>query len=314
MEWKMNFCSTTLLCLTILICTGCFVNRVYGMEHKSNKSLVLTYNICSSEPLYGTPLDPKNRFPEIMNKIKEWNPDILCLQEPRIWDVPSLKEELSKLGYDIVEVKPEHTYCIEKFSLITAYKRDTYNCLDNRVWWFKEGNPEEKGGNKWSEHGRISTLTKLCRKDGNSQKPLYIVNTHLGLKEEEKTFSINLALRLFDKYVGQEPIFWCGDFNFFDQWQGHNQRKMITDAGFTDLLTSLTTFSGQKLVGTFVGYSIDSYYSKSVDTMTRLDGMFVRNLGARPGTIPPYPHLAPDLNNRDELLSDHLPIVTEIDY
>jgi hypothetical protein len=90
---------------------------------------------------------------------------------------------------------------------------------------------------------------------------------------------------------------------------------MIIEDGFTDLLTNLVTLDESIFPGTFVGYSVDKSKRASLDKLSRLDGIFTRNINATGSAqCCSNVRLNQFLDNRDELLSDHLPIFVTISY
>lgn len=278
---------------------------------------VLNYNICTLNTLYGTRLDPKHRLPKIVQQIKEIDADIVCLQESRKQEAQYLCKALIDLGY-AVELAPVNG-TPEAATLITAYKESSFFCADSKRWWYQSENPNQCGGNDWYKWGRILTAVRLQRLTSEGmpdykKSPLCICNTHLGVKRDEKTFSIKLALELLEAHQGDKPTLWCGDFNFFEDDGGADHRALITQAGYTDLLEQLTDTEGNALSGTFVGYSPDSFKPKNLDSLSKLDGIFVRGVHGKAARCLTAIRLAQDLHNRDELPSDHLPVSAQITY
>lgn len=298
------FCliSLTLFSLSLLQAAEC------------DKLKVMSYNICTLFKTYDTNLDIKHRIPRILDQINKESPDVIVLQEARKVEADVLKEHLSQTGYCPILSSVNETPLAA--TLITAFKHEQFVCKETICWWYNNENPNIFGGNDWYKWGRILTATMICRANDPQQKPIVICNTHLGLHRDEKTFSIQLGLQLLENKFKDNPLLWCGDFNFFEDDGGSAHRALITDAGYQDTLEKLTDTKGNDLNGTFVGYSVDGPLTpKTKATLSRLDGIFTRNINhsAKAQCIVAI-DLADDLSNRDELPSDHLPILLSIPY
>ncbi len=274
---------------------------------------IVTYNVCCRHGLENTQLSLDNRMPKVVNQIEMLSPDVLCIQEVRKTEAAKLCAHLFSLGYESI-MKAANSSALSE-TLITAYKKNTYTLDEENCWWYNNEDPTKPIGNKWYKWGCILTHVRLLKKDktqrSQSDGKLNIYNTHLGLAEDEKTFSIALALKLIKDRNAKDPIVWCGDFNFFDDKQGAEHRSMITSAGFQDALTSIKDQSGNQLSGTFVGYSDDAFKPKNIKDLSQLDGVFLKDVKGQPA-VAYKQKLKNDLSNRDDSPSDHLPVQVEL--
>ncbi|MEX0848767.1 MAG: endonuclease/exonuclease/phosphatase family protein [Candidatus Dependentiae bacterium] len=303
----MNECwSSKGLMLALLLCANvaqAAADELSKDVFTSSALKVLSYNICTEARTFGTELDIEHRLSAILKIIKESNPNIICLQEVRSKVAETVAALLSANGYRTHYSSNNGGEM--SLGLMTAYKPDLFLCESHKTQWFSE-TPNECSGNEWYPWGRIYTIAKLraCLKGGmpdTSKDSLWIINTHLGLKEEEKEYS---AKQLLAAMAVLNRAVLVGDMNFFDDKQGLEQRKMYTDAGLLDLLA--------KKVGTFSGYSYDGFIPKTKATLSKLDGAFTKGIKQVEATVLLYDELEDDLSNRDEMPSDHLPILLRL--
>ncbi len=262
---------------------------------------LLSYNICTEGRTFDTPLDLQHRLPAIIKIIKTQNPDIVCLQEVRSKVAESVATSLRGCGYEPLYT-PNNDGPMS-LGLMTAYRPERFSSERHIPQWFSE-TPNESSGNEWYRFGRVYTLVELHKKQLSSgrtvHEPLWVINTHLGLVEEEKEYS---AQKLLAAMACLKRVVLVGDMNFFDDKRGQIQRGMYTGAGMQDLLANAQP--------TFVGYSYDSFIPKTKADMSKLDGAFVKGVEGASATVLLYDELADDLSNRDEQPSDHLPLTIE---
>lgn len=150
---------------------------------------VMTYNIHS-----GKNLNEKYIFPKIIDFIKEFNPDILALQEindnkKRGYQITQLYKEIKKNYYFGPQVKiSDGYYGIATFSSFPIVQKQ-----HTQLPSLKE------------KRGIIQTTLKINNKD------IDIFNTHLGLNSKERTTQFSMIQKCIK---GTENSFiLMGDFN-----------------------------------------------------------------------------------------------------
>lgn len=293
--------SIKMLCFYAFITSYTLIRT--AVESGKSSLTVFSYNICTEARTFDTPLDLKHRLPTIERLIDSHRPDIVCLQEVRSKCAASVVSLLDKLGYTTHYAANNDTPM--SLGLITAHKPTLRTVEEPSTKWFSE-TPDVSSENPWYKFGRIYTLTKFCTSlssgsADSTEKPLFILNTHLGLAEEEKEYS---AHQLVNAVSDKDQLLLVGDFNFFSDKRAHIQQEIYLDAGLTDALASTTS-------GSFVGYSYDTFIPKTKAELAKLDGVFSKGIDAQ-ATILLYDQLKEDLSNRDEQPSDHLPIFIEV--
>jgi len=94
-------------------------------------------------------------------------------------------------------------------------------------------------------------------------KPVWIYVTHFGLGEKEKNECVKLIPKLIHRDVGDDHYAIVGDFNFFDDKDGPQQRKTLTEAGLKDvgIETYFSFDPTQRCYGTYLGFEIDLFKS-----------------------------------------------------
>ncbi len=138
--------------------------------------------------------------------------------------------------------------------------------------------------------------------------------THLDMEENRKWESIHILSNLMreQKY----PTFIYGDYNFFDNKEGINQRQYMLSK-FNDIAYPIymKTDDGDELLsGTFIGFPHDEFKQK-FENMSRLDHIFAtKNVSSSKAYSPYLNDYQCDNTNYDtyNYPSDHLAIYTEI--
>jgi endonuclease/exonuclease/phosphatase family metal-dependent hydrolase len=226
-----------------------------------------TFNVAQAkidENVFETMFD--NRWPLIKEMIKDSNVDILCLQELRNLETSSFKVcdviyEIDKMGYD-------HSYTYYgsdklSFALATFYRRDKFLLEQQMVQDFPLAD-------EYKPHLRkIVMFTSM--KCLATNKTFVVGNTHFGMTEHEKNESTKKLKDIFDSMTRNElPYICAGDFNFFDDMEGQQQRSLLLETS-KDIAYPLSNASG-----TFMGFKQDQF-KKSFDEMGRLDHIFIND-------------------------------------
>ena len=77
-----------------------------------------------------------------------------------------------------------------------------------------------------------------------------------------------------------------GDYNFFDDREGGEQRRWMLDM-CKDFASPLVSDAGSQLAGTFVGFANDEF-KQSLEKPSRLDHIFSANIAATGPCVSPY--------------------------
>lgn len=298
---KKTWAIATLLCLHASIQSA---SESPSQGKKPGELKILSYNICTEARTFGTELDLTHRLPEILKMIQANDPDIICLQEVRSKVAETVTALLCANGYRTQYASNNGGSM--SLGLMTAYKPATLFCENHETKWFSEA-PRICSGNAWYEFGRIFTTATLreCDKTGmpTAADPLFVINTHLGLSEDEKEYSAKQLLAAIAPECFKRVVL-VGDMNFFDDKNGKAQRNEYIAEGMQDALADVP--------GTFVGYSYDNFIPKAKADMPKLDGVFVRGDEVLETTVLLHDQLKDDLSNRDTQPSDHLPILLRL--
>lgn len=231
-----------------------------------------TFNIANS--VYDEKSEITNFFKretQVIDTINKLNCDILCLNELRPYldrkthepqQPSSFLGKLSEYGH-VYEYTTSNSL---SFATGILYKRSSVYPVKTVKYWLSETPeiPSDSWGNGW---GRAifgcKFLVVTNEKINLAVKPFWVYVVHLGLSEKEKTESAKLIPDIIKRDVKEgEHYAVMGDFNFFDDKDGHTQRKSLSktmqDVG------SETYFSFDKTkrcYGTFLGFEGDLYAS-----------------------------------------------------
>ncbi len=216
----------------------------------------------------------ENRWPNILAMITQCNPDILSLQELRNLEncplqVTDILYQISKLGYDYKHAYygPDST----SFALVTFYKRNLFFLTNVSIDILPRTAQTPKNDTK--------ILLGVTLRSLKTNRKFVVFNTHLAMDEDTKWLSINEISTLISKpsrhtdsngillTTFERKLLCAGDFNFFDDRDGTEQRNKMLFL-YDDLAYPLLNASG-----TFMGFERDEF-KKPYDAMSRLDHIF----------------------------------------
>ena len=203
------------------------------------------------------------RWPLIQSQIRECNADILCLQELRNLEtssvtINSLLYEVSQMGYDC-----HHAFygpASIAFCLAIFYKRDKFFPIGLDLQLLPLGDE--------SKPNMSTVILTLKLRVISSGRVFTVSNTHFGLDEEEKSKAVQFLAHYL---CGMKRYLCAGDFNFFDDREGLNQRTVLLLSN-NDLAYPLKNASG-----TFMGYEHDAF-KQPFEKMSRLDHVFTDSI------------------------------------
>jgi endonuclease/exonuclease/phosphatase family metal-dependent hydrolase len=207
------------------------------------------------------------RWPCIKQMLKAYDADILCLQELR--DLDSSQIKVADLLWQLAkECGYDHKHAFYgpdqfSFALAVLYKRDRFFVQDMRLQVLPQPLVLNNQGQYQS---KVALMLQFKALETGQQ--FRVINTQFGLEEQEKTVQSH-ALGKYLQSIREEPFLCAGDFNFFDDQQGIQQRRILLEDAWTrDLAFPLENASG-----TFMGYQHDNS-KKDFLSMSRLDHIF----------------------------------------
>ncbi len=214
-----------------------------------------------------------DRHLRVLKILLDSNADIMCLQELRnLTTCPDLgvNDFLSMLTNRkyvtmAYSLKDENT-----FYLATVYDPVRFTVLETREYWY---NAHPK---------RCRGYLAVRFADNKTGRQFWIVNTHFHIYKDLKDEAVEILKSNWEN-VTNIPVAIFGDFNFFDDDGGQEQREVMLSA-FTDSFYPVYQPDGvEELSGTFWGYPHDNY-NKSFGKFSRLDHGFHNALIERVGT------------------------------
>ena len=224
---------------------------------------VMSFNI-----RYGTADDGENRWERrsdlVMRVIREYNPDILGMQEVLKFQADELHAALD--GYEFVGVGRDDGREKGEFSPI-MFRRDVFKLVDHGFLWLSE-EPEHAGSLGWDAAlPRLLTWVRLQHRD-NPFVEIFAINTHFdhrGQKAREESASL---VRRTVESLGGKPVIVMGDFNSSPDSLAHERLTKSTGnlAELHDCWQWLR--NSEEAAGSFTGF-------KEPSTSPRIDWILV---------------------------------------
>lgn len=312
---------------------------------------VMTFNICNfDESVLKKAVDPNKltwqaRAGSIFRVLeKHSDADLICIQEASRRTLGQFSElcgKLEQLGYKTISW--ENNPSPKSFINMIAFKADRLALHDMKRWWNNPENPEVFGDPLGGGFGKVTVMGIFypITKGANGSEmpdyqcdPIYVVNTHPGLKRAERDAHHKLVPEMVNKIVKKGQVYIATDGNFFDDDGGKEQVQQYINAGFTDLTAHLKTLQGLPITGTIKSFSCDKDFAgpakmgghfdhifyKSINTVTNLASRYLAfvDMGKYNGSNDELvatsikdmlidPKSGKDL--RDEFPSDHRPVI-----
>jgi endonuclease/exonuclease/phosphatase family metal-dependent hydrolase len=240
-----------------------------------------------------------NRWPKILEYIKEVKPDVFALQELRNLetskiDLPQILFQIAQLGYDYKHIYYNETK--SSFAQAIFYDRDKF--------FIRNIGSTILPSISSTDSRQLLMLQLVSLK---SKRVFWFATTHLSMIEEEKAVCVKYIKEIFSKMMNSEVPFLCtGDFNFFDDLDGKAHRAVL-ESVFPDVAYPLKNASG-----TFMGYAHDPN-AKPFNAMSRLDHIFCGGSGQALKCEPAFVHGDLKLVEDRKYPSDHLMIVLDFE-
>jgi endonuclease/exonuclease/phosphatase family metal-dependent hydrolase len=208
----MLFASLTLHLLT----TGLLHSSMAQLEHQGTKAVggpaikVLSYNI-----RYGSANDGDNhwikRSPEVVNLIREWDPDLLGIQESLAFQTDFLREKLP--AYEVIGVGRDDGK--QQGEMVAVFfRRQRFQIIDSGNFWLSE-NPQVVASRSWdSSMTRMATWIRLKDLSDVKQREIVFLNTHFDhIGETSRIESSKLLRQKLLEISVQRNLIIVGDFN-----------------------------------------------------------------------------------------------------
>lgn len=202
------------------------------------------------------------RTAAIKDLIVSANTDIVCLMELRnlATSAESANQFLAHPLFERYEIV-HRRYCHYKDAFHFAM------LIDPTKFWVKDTVMHNYLNNPDHDYA-VMMVTLQCRK---TLRFFNVGVTHLPMAETTKETCIRVLRNIM--LNSPHPTVVCGDFNFFDDKDGKQQRQFMLDR-CEDFAHPLTIKKTQEtLSGTFLGFPHDDF-KKSYASMSRLDHVF----------------------------------------
>jgi endonuclease/exonuclease/phosphatase family metal-dependent hydrolase len=264
-----------------------------GQKKQTAPFRVMTYNIRNSEAL-----DSSNgweyRKDRMVAQIKYHHPDLLGVQEALPNQLKELQDNLQEYAW--YGVGRNEGQKLNEFSAI-FYRKSRYQKLDAGTFWLSE-TPDKPKSKSWdAAMPRVCSWIKM--KDLQTGKIFFHFNTHFDHKgKEARKKSALLIVQRINSIAGKSPVLLTGDFNCYNNSEPYH--AIVQDTGIQDAqLISQTPHFGP------AGTQITFYVKDPIKG--KIDFIFVNK------SIRVLQHAILSDQMEERYLSDHLPVVAELD-
>jgi endonuclease/exonuclease/phosphatase family metal-dependent hydrolase len=281
----------------------------------SNLLTVLQYNVdmAKVEEKYEN-TKWSNRSGRVIKTIRESGADIVCLQELRKLPSEHSSDPDLRSGYppitvflsnvkfvssrsdsELEEYKFELAYRNSEpgaFGQAILYNPEKWMVVDTKRVWLNQVDEYTNPDYEYMAFGVLfrnvvpDTTPNSRNKTKPGDKQLFVWNVHFGMDEQVKTDSCKTLLRLRNEIYPEVPTLICGDFNFFDDRDGKQQRELLTAfnrvtrigndrQSLVDFGENMVTSQNQtQISGTFVGFEHNEFKAPLPGLASRLDHVF----------------------------------------
>jgi endonuclease/exonuclease/phosphatase family metal-dependent hydrolase len=273
---------------------------VAPQDDRSRSLRVVTYNI-----RYANPNDGDNvwehRRDAMAAYLRDTAPDLIGLQEAEPEQRGWLAEQLTENGWYGIGRNAEHD---QGEGTPIFYRLERFEVLDRGTFWLST-TPDVPGSIGWDAAlPRVASWLRLG--DRVTNNVVLMVNTHLDHRgPEARVQSARLIVDRIDELAssdtGRLPVILTGDFNnrpgdppYLAITAGKNENRRLTDARLVSR-------------SPHVGGDSTSNGFKAISPGVILDHVFVRDVAAV------LSHRYDDPRIEERFVSDHLPVVVEIE-
>lgn len=238
----------------LLIVTLC---TIYANAQSVN---VMTYNIRLDTKADGIN-EWSNRIEKVSGLIKEYNPDLLGVQEALHNQMMDLKSNLKE--YEFVGVGRDDGKEKGEYSAI-FYKKDKFEVVEQNTFWLSE-TPAIAGSKSW-DAAITRVVTYAVLKDKYSGESFAYFNTHFdhigkeARKNSAKLIKAQIAMLKLPSPVKKKiPLIVSGDFNSEPTDEPY---KIMIDGSVVKLVDARPSHD---LTGTFCGFEVGAIKCKTID-------------------------------------------------
>jgi endonuclease/exonuclease/phosphatase family metal-dependent hydrolase len=257
---------------------------------------VMTYNI-----RLNVAEDGKNaweyRKDSVAAFLREQHPDIFGLQEVlhiQLQDVMSALPEYQFVGVGRLDGKTAGEYSP------VFFKASVFELVDSGTFWLSE-TPDVPGSKSWdAAYERISTWA--CLRDRKTKETLFVFNTHFDHIGKDARFnSAGLILDMIKKIAVNNAVVLLGDFNSPTNESAY--QRLVSDPK-VKLIDSRETTQSDSLNTeiTFTGFD------QVPENDAYIDFIFINE------RFKSLVYQVKKINDRNFYFSDHLPVVSEIQF
>ncbi len=283
-----------------------FVSIIFSTAsccYQPKKNIYNELKLMSFNIRYGTAEDGENHWQNrkeiAFNVIRDYNADLIGLQETLEFQITEIVEAIPQYSY--IGVGRDDGKRAGEFCSI-LYAKDRFIVDSTETFWFSE-TPAVPGSKNWSNNiTRICTWAKLF--DKFSGKSLYIFNVHLDHESQQsRVKSVELLLKKISALQKNIPIILTGDFNCGED---NETIQTILKSGFEDTYRSL--HSKQQDEGTF-------NFFKGETSGERIDFIFIsKKYSQRNGFLEVKQSEIVKSNFNGKYPSDHFPVTATIKF
>ncbi len=221
---------------------------------------VMTFNI-----RYGTANDGENSWPnrkeQVLGVIRNFDPDLLGLQEALPFQSKLIKDEFaSYTWYGPGRLGPDD----DGEACSIYWRKERFELVEQGTFWLSP-TPEQVASKGWD-----AALPRICSwvrlSDLNAKNEFVFANTHFDHRGEQARLE---SAKLLASYFDDERIVLTGDFNADEP---SAPMQALRDAGFVDSFRTVHPDATE--VGTFTGFAgeptrgkIDYVYSRGPVTL-----------------------------------------------
>jgi len=259
MKRRISFFSIVLLFALVAVLYNC-TNPRDSVSKYETELKVMSFNI-----RYGTANDGENswkfRKNIVIEVIRDYNPDILSLQEALDFQIKEILDELP--GYSYLGVGRDDGKTKGEYSAI-LFAKDRFILDTTETFWFSD-TPTIAGSITWE-----GSLPRICSWglffDKFAKRSLYVYNVHLDHQSQiSREKSAEMLVKKIQSGRKNISVILTGDFNSGEK--NHAIQKIIS-SGLTD------TFKKLNPNGTDTGTFNDFKGNRSGD---RIDYIFTSN-------------------------------------
>ena len=213
---------------------------------------VMTYNIRFDNPADGVNAWP-NRKTKVFDLLKEYDPDILGIQEALEHQIKDIITALP--DYDFIGVGRDDGKTKGEYSAI-LFKKSKFTVSAPNTFWLSE-TPTVPGSKNWDAAiTRVATWARF--KASGSKKEFYVLNTHFDhIGKEARKKSAELIRKKASELKGA-PVIITGDFNCTRQ---DDPYKIMMEKG----RVNLTDPAPGDAPGTFCSFVVNGMECNPID-------------------------------------------------